>query len=66
MEKRYDVDDAEKKKITVDQWIKFQIIDDNPIMKQVHEYENLTVDVLNENMEMCDIFQDSVLLPIFE
>lgn len=30
------------------------MIDDKPIMKQVHEYENFTVDVLNEDMKLCE------------
>ncbi|KAH0712085.1 hypothetical protein KY289_008044 [Solanum tuberosum] len=34
-------------------------------MEQVHEYENLTVDVLNEDMKICEIFQANVLLEKF-
>ncbi|KAH0729580.1 hypothetical protein KY290_000714 [Solanum tuberosum] len=34
-------------------------------MEQVHEYENLTVDVLNKDMKMCEIFQANVLLEKF-
>lgn len=30
-------------------------------MEQVHEYENLTTDVLNEDMKICEIFQANVL-----
>ncbi|XP_070043120.1 uncharacterized protein [Nicotiana tomentosiformis] len=31
-------------------------------MEQVHEYENLTADIFNEGMEMCEILQANVLL----
>ncbi|KAK4733530.1 hypothetical protein R3W88_007791 [Solanum pinnatisectum] len=41
------------------------MVDDKPIMEQVHEYENLTVEVLNEDMKMCEIFQANVLLEKF-
>ncbi|KAM3340506.1 hypothetical protein P3S68_030377 [Capsicum galapagoense] len=34
-------------------------------MEQVHEYEHLTVDVLNEGMKMCEILQANVLLKKF-
>ncbi|KAK4737007.1 hypothetical protein R3W88_000704 [Solanum pinnatisectum] len=53
------------KKYVVGQWIKFQMVDNKPIMEQVHEYENLTADVLNEEMKMCEIFQANVLLEKF-
>ncbi|XP_075088212.1 uncharacterized protein LOC142170251 [Nicotiana tabacum] len=65
LEKKYGVDDAGKKKYVVRKWIKFQMVDDKPIMEQVHEYENLAVDVLNEVMEMCEVLQANVLLERF-
>ncbi|KAM3375572.1 hypothetical protein P3S68_014286 [Capsicum galapagoense] len=34
-------------------------------MEQVHEYKNLSVDVLNESMKICEIFQANVLLEKF-
>jgi len=40
----------------------FQITDDQPTIEQVHIYENLCVDVLNENMKMCEILQVNVLI----
>ncbi|XP_075077010.1 uncharacterized protein LOC142163773 [Nicotiana tabacum] len=55
----------EKRKYVIGKWIMFQMIDDNPIMEHVHEYENLTTDVLNEGMEMCEILQANVLLERF-
>ncbi|XP_016432970.1 uncharacterized protein LOC107759520 [Nicotiana tabacum] len=65
LEKKYGPDDAGKKKYVIEKWIKFQMVDDKPIMEQVHEYENLTADVLNESMEMCEILQANVLLEKF-
>ncbi|XP_019239111.1 PREDICTED: uncharacterized protein LOC109219134 [Nicotiana attenuata] len=65
LEKKYGADDAGKKKYVVGKWIKFQMVDDKPIMEQIHEYENLTADVLNEGMEMCEILQANVLLEKF-
>ena len=69
MEKKYGADDAGKKKYVAGQWIKLQMVDNKPdnkpIMEQVHEYENLTAYVLNEDMEMYEIFQANVLLEKF-
>nr|XP_033511997.1 uncharacterized protein LOC117276747 [Nicotiana tomentosiformis]XP_033511998.1 uncharacterized protein LOC117276747 [Nicotiana tomentosiformis] len=65
LEKKYGADDTGKKKYVVEKWIKFQMVDDKPVMEQVHEYENLTADVLNEGMEMCEILQANVLLEKF-
>ncbi|CAJ2651892.1 unnamed protein product [Trifolium pratense] len=39
--------------------------DDKPIMEQIHEYENLVGDILNEGMKMCEILQANVLLEKF-
>ncbi|XP_059306321.1 uncharacterized protein LOC132057733 [Lycium ferocissimum] len=65
LEKKYGDDDAGKNKYVVGQWIKFQMVDNKPIMEQVHEYENLTADLLTEGMKMCEIFQANVLLEKF-
>ncbi|KAF3623945.1 putative B3 domain-containing transcription factor VRN1-like [Capsicum annuum] len=65
LEKKYGTDDAGKKKYVVGQWIKFQMVDNNSIMEQFHEYENLTADVLNERMKLCEILQANVLLEKF-
>ncbi|KAL0349104.1 UNVERIFIED_CONTAM: hypothetical protein Sangu_1138200 [Sesamum angustifolium] len=39
--------------------------DGKSIMDQVHEYENIVADVLNEDMKMCEILQANVLLEKF-
>ncbi|KAL0323220.1 UNVERIFIED_CONTAM: hypothetical protein Sangu_1941300 [Sesamum angustifolium] len=41
------------------------MIDEKPIMDQIHEYENLVADVLSEGMKMCEILQANVLLEKF-
>ena len=41
------------------------MVDDKPIMDQIHEYENLVADVLSEGMKMCDVLQANVLLAKF-
>ena len=53
LEKRYGADDAGMKKYVVGKWLQFRMVDDKPVMEQVHVYENLVTDVLNEGMEMC-------------
>ncbi|XP_059306527.1 uncharacterized protein LOC132057969 [Lycium ferocissimum] len=65
LEKKYGADDVGKKKYVVGQWIKFQMVDNKPIMEQVHECENLTAAVLIEGMKMCEVFQANVLLEKF-
>lgn len=63
--KRYGDDDAGKKKYVVGNWLRFQMLDDKSIMEQVHQYENLVGDILNEGMKMCEILQANVLLEKF-
>ncbi|XP_075075906.1 uncharacterized protein LOC142162833 [Nicotiana tabacum] len=60
LEKKYSTDDSAKKKYAVEKRIKFQMVDDKTVMEQ--EYENVTVNILNEGMEMCEILQANVLL----
>ncbi|KAL0320415.1 UNVERIFIED_CONTAM: hypothetical protein Sradi_5303000 [Sesamum radiatum] len=65
LETRYGGDDAGRKKYVVGKWLQFHMVDDKPIMDQVHEYENLVADVLSEGMKMCDVLQANVLLEKF-
>ncbi|KAK4382544.1 hypothetical protein Sango_2861300 [Sesamum angolense] len=65
LESRYGGDDAWRKKYVVGKWLQFQIVDGKSIMDQVHEYENIVADVLNEDMKMCEILQANVLLEKF-
>ncbi|XP_074313757.1 uncharacterized protein LOC141648952 [Silene latifolia] len=65
LKKKYGADDAGKKKYVVGKWLGFQMVDDKPIMEQVHVYENLCADVVNEGMELDEIFLANVLLKKF-
>ncbi|KAL0404059.1 UNVERIFIED_CONTAM: Retrovirus-related Pol polyprotein from transposon TNT 1-94 [Sesamum radiatum] len=65
LETRYGGDDAGRKKYVVGKWLQFQMVDERPIMDQIHEYENLVTDVLSEGMKMCEILQANVLLEKF-
>ncbi|KAL0285600.1 UNVERIFIED_CONTAM: hypothetical protein Sangu_2771500 [Sesamum angustifolium] len=40
-----------EKEVIVGKWLQFQMIDEKPIMDQIHEYENLVADVLSEAQE---------------
>ena len=65
LEAKYGSDVAKKRKYVVGKWLQFQIVDDKPIMDQVHAYENLCAEVLNEGMKMFDILQANVLIEKF-
>ncbi|XP_057248926.1 uncharacterized protein LOC125494790 [Beta vulgaris subsp. vulgaris] len=54
-----------ERKYVVGKWLSFQMVDDKPVMDQVHVYENLCADVLNEDMKICEVFQANVLLEKF-
>ncbi|XP_057248974.1 uncharacterized protein LOC130590516 [Beta vulgaris subsp. vulgaris] len=41
------------------------MVDDKPVMEQVHVYENMCADFLNEDMKICEVFQANVLLEKF-
>ena len=41
------------------------MVNDKPILEHVHLYKNLTIDVLSEGMNMCEILQTNVLLEKF-
>jgi len=65
LEAKYGSDDAGKRKYVVGKWLQFQIVEDKPIMEQVHVYENLCAAVLNEGMKMCEILQANVSIEKF-
>ncbi|XP_074296910.1 uncharacterized protein LOC141627570 [Silene latifolia] len=65
LETKYGADDAGKKKYVVGKWLGFQMVDGKPIMEQVHVYENLYADVVNEAMKLDYIFLTNVLLERF-
>ncbi|GAA0140542.1 hypothetical protein LIER_35257 [Lithospermum erythrorhizon] len=61
----YGADDAGKKKYVVGKWLGFKMVGGEPIMDQVHEFENLCTDVTNEGMKLDEIFLVNVLLEKF-
>jgi hypothetical protein len=65
LEKKYKVDDAGNRKYVTEKWLQFQMVDDKPIMEQVHTYENLVADIINEGMKMFETLQENVLLEKF-
>ncbi|XP_074297735.1 uncharacterized protein LOC141628496 [Silene latifolia] len=65
LEAKYRADYAGKKKYVVGKWLEFQMADGKPIMEQVHVYENLCADVVNEGMKLDDTFVSNVLLEKF-
>jgi len=52
LDAKYGSDDAGKKKYVVDKWQQFQIVDDKPIMEQLHTHENLCTEVLADGMNV--------------
>ncbi|XP_058723154.1 uncharacterized protein LOC131594960 [Vicia villosa] len=56
LEAKYSTDDAGKKKIC-GKFMQFKMVDDKPIMDQVHEYQNLVAGILAEVMKMCEVLQ---------
>ncbi|XP_074297751.1 uncharacterized protein LOC141628518 [Silene latifolia] len=65
LETKYGADDAGKKKYVVGKWLGFQMVDGKPIMEQVHVYENLCANVVNEGMKLDEIFLANVLIERF-
>ena len=65
MEVKYGADNARKKKYMVGKWLRFHITDDQLIKEQIHVYENLCANVLNENIKMSEILQVNVLIKKF-
>ncbi|KAL2247164.1 UNVERIFIED_CONTAM: hypothetical protein Sindi_2568700 [Sesamum indicum] len=45
VEARYRDDDTGRKKYVVGKWLQFQMVDEKPIMEQIHVYENLVTEV---------------------
>ena len=62
LETKYSTDDVGKKKYICGKFLQFKMVDDKPIMEQVHEYENLVADILAEGMKMCEILQANFLI----
>jgi hypothetical protein len=59
---KYGSDDFGTKKYACNRWLHFRMIDNKPVLDQVHEYENLCADVIAEGMKICEVFQANCLL----
>jgi len=65
LEVKYGANDVGKNIYVVGESLRIQITNDKPIMEQIHVYENLYANVLNENMNMCEILHANALIEIF-
>ena len=54
--KKYGGEDAGRKRYAVGNWLNFKMVDNLPIMDQVHQFESLTADVLVDGMNICSMF----------
>jgi len=50
LEAKYGSDDAGKSNYVFGKWLQFHIVDDKPIMEQVHVYENLCAEQRHEDV----------------
>ncbi|XP_021734975.1 uncharacterized protein LOC110701670 [Chenopodium quinoa] len=48
LEKKYGTDDASTKRYCVSKWLSFQVVDDKPIIDQIHAYENVYINMAAE------------------
>jgi guanylate kinase len=46
----------------VGRFLDYKMIDDKPIMEQVHEYQNIVLEILAEGMVIDDAFQAATLI----
>uniref|UniRef100_A0A803LFV0 Reverse transcriptase domain-containing protein n=1 Tax=Chenopodium quinoa TaxID=63459 RepID=A0A803LFV0_CHEQI len=62
LEKKFDADDAGKKKYVIGNWLNFKLVDSKPIIDQVHVYENYVAEIHAQGIKMCEIVQANVLI----
>ena len=62
LQKKYDTEEAGSKKYAVSRYLRYQMVDDQPIISQVHELQKIVHEVLNEGMKMCEQFQVSAVI----
>ncbi|XP_021727439.1 uncharacterized protein LOC110694578 [Chenopodium quinoa] len=62
LEKKYGSDDACTKRYCVSKWLSFQVVDDKPIIDQIHAYENVCIIIATEGLSICDITLAVVLI----
>ncbi|XP_075669814.1 uncharacterized protein LOC142639538 [Castanea sativa] len=62
MRKKYSIEDDGTKKYMVGRFLDCRMSDDKPIMEQVHEYQNIVLEILAEGMVIDDAFQATALI----
>jgi guanylate kinase len=62
LKKKYSTEDVGLKKYVVGRFLDYKMTDDKPIMEQVHEYQNIVLEILVEGMVIDDAFQAAVLI----
>ena len=62
LEKKYGTDDAGTKRYCVSKWLSFQVVDDKPIIDQIHAYESICINMAAEGLSICDTTLAIVLI----
>jgi hypothetical protein len=62
LEIKYNAEDAGNKRFIVDQYVNFSIVDDKPILAQIHEMQILAYKIKGEGMYLDDDFQVAVII----
>ncbi|KAL5703080.1 hypothetical protein ACHQM5_028215 [Ranunculus cassubicifolius] len=57
LQKKYDTEEAGSKKYAVSRYLRFQMVDDDSIISQVHELQKIAHEILVEGMQVCEQFQ---------
>ena len=62
LEIKYNAEDDGNKRFIVDQYVNFSIVDDKPILAQIHEMQILAYKIKGEGMHLDDDFQVAVII----
>ena len=62
LQKKYGGDDVRMQKFVTSRWLEFTIIDDKPVLEQVHEYEAMVSYIQAEGMKICEKLTANVLV----
>lgn len=62
LQKKYDTEEAGSKKYAVSRYLRYQMVDDRPIISQVHELQKIAHEITVEGMMICEPFQVSVVI----
>uniref|UniRef100_A0A2N9HRF5 Uncharacterized protein n=1 Tax=Fagus sylvatica TaxID=28930 RepID=A0A2N9HRF5_FAGSY len=62
LKKKYSMEDAGFKKYVVGRFLDYKMVDEKPIMDQVHEYQHIVLEILAEGMKIDEAFQAAALI----